>query len=572
VLSVGTILDGRYEILEPLAEGGMGAVFRARRRLLGDEVALKIVRSELGGDQSARERFLRESRACAHLRHPNIVSILDYNVDEQGRPFLVMELLNGLSLRQEIAARGPLPLDEVQGIIGPLCGALQLAHDQGVLHRDLKPANIVAHDFGGGTRTHKLVDFGLVLDQSSESTRLTSANQFVGTFTYAAPEQLTGGEPDARSDQYSLAAVTYELLTGRPPFEEPDPAQLVNAVIVKGFPRPTELRKDLPKWIDVVLGRALAKSPEDRYESMSAFARAFQAGDGTTRSPLVAGEAGRAAPGGGLLSTYELGEPLGPGRLGSEVFRGTHRALGHPVAIRLLHRSADRNWDAVRARFLREAKTLQIVHPSIIQVRDYGEEGDLIYLVTDFIEGRSLREVLQTDGPMPWRRLRPLLAQLVEAARALHRTNGLLCGVSPDIMRVALDEDGERLMISTAGIWQAHDLLATMGDATVRGSALADVELHYVAPELLTGETADVRSDVFTMGVLAYELATASRPYDGASMPALLGAMLRGRPANPRERQPTLPAAAVAPILKALSPLPADRYPSARDFAGALLT
>jgi serine/threonine-protein kinase len=100
-----------------------------------------------------------------------------------------MELLNGLSLRQEIAARGPLPLDEVQRIIGPLCGALQLAHDQGVLHRDLKPANIVAHDFGGGTRTHKLVDFGLVLDQSSESTRLTSANQFVGTFTYAAPEQ-----------------------------------------------------------------------------------------------------------------------------------------------------------------------------------------------------------------------------------------------------------------------------------------------------------------------------------------------------------------------------------------------
>src|SRR3954467_5336780 len=105
VLRVGTIVDGRYEILEPLAEGGMGAVFRARRRLLGDEVALKIVRAESAGDQGARERFLRESRACAQLRHPNIVSILDYNVDAEGRPFLVMEFLNGPSLRREIAER-----------------------------------------------------------------------------------------------------------------------------------------------------------------------------------------------------------------------------------------------------------------------------------------------------------------------------------------------------------------------------------------------------------------------------------------------------------------------------------
>src|SRR5688572_15591970 len=132
MLAAGTIVDGRYEIVEPLAEGGMGAVFRARRRLLGDEVAIKIVRSDIGGDQAARERFLREGRACARLRHPNIVSILDYNLDAEGRPFLVMELLNGRSLRQEIATRGPLPIEEVQAIILPLCSALQLAHGQGI--------------------------------------------------------------------------------------------------------------------------------------------------------------------------------------------------------------------------------------------------------------------------------------------------------------------------------------------------------------------------------------------------------------------------------------------------------
>src|SRR6185295_9611828 len=115
------------------------------------------------------------------------------------------------------------------------------------------------------------------------------------------------------------------------------------------------------------------------------------------------------------------------------------------------------------------------------------------------------------------------------------------------------------------------DLLTTMGDATLRGSALADVELHYVAPELLTGQNADVRSDVFTMGVVAYEMATATLPYDGGSMPALLGAMLKGRPANPRDAQPTLPETAAAAMLKALASNPEDRYLTAREFGAAVL-
>ena len=570
VLATGTVLDGRYEILSPLGEGGMGAVFRARRTLLGDEVALKIVRAEFGSSQGALERFLRESQICAQLRHPNIVAILDYNLDPEGRPFLVMELLNGGSLRDEIAAHGPLPLDQVQAIVPPLCGALQCAHDQGILHRDLKPANIVAHDFGRGARVHKIVDFGLVRDISSDATRLTGAHQFLGTLAYAAPEQVLGGNVDQRSDQYSLAVVAYELLTGVPPYEERDPGQLVAALLTRPLEPPSARRAGLPKWIDLVLGRALARSPGDRFPSMAAFGRALESGDGANRSTVMLTGVDASPSGGGLLATYELGPRLGPGRLGSDVHRGTHRALGHPVAIRLLRRSPERNWDGVRARFLREARTLQIAHPSVIQVRDYGEEGDLVYLVTDFIEGPSLREVLTADGALPWGRLEPLLTQLVDAARALHRKGGLLCGLSPDIVRLTADDEGERLMISTAGVWQAQDLLATLGDATLRGTAPADVELHYVAPELLTGQTADVRSDVFTMGVLAYEMATASLPYDGPSMPALLGAMLRGRPDDPRARQPTLPAPAAAGILSALAPDPEARPQTAKAFGAAM--
>jgi serine/threonine protein kinase len=565
VFSPGQILDNRYEILSLLAEGGMGAVFRARRTLLGDEVAIKVVRGE-HTSTGPRERFLRESRASARLRHPHIVSILDFNADDEEHPFLVMELLNGLSVRDEIASRGRLTVAEVQAIVPPLCTALQFAHDLGIVHRDLKPANIVAHEFAQGQRVYKLVDFGIANLRDTDETRLTGPHEFLGTIAYAAPEQLTGGVVDARSDVYSLGAVVFEMLTGRPPFPGPDAMAVLNAHLNLPVPRISDSVANTPAWIEIAVSRALAKNPQDRWPSVADFGHALQAGDGGSTTVV------RTVPTqGGLLAAYELGERIGPGRLDSMVYKGTHKGLGHPVAIRLLRRDTHRNWEGARARFMREAQALQVAHPSIIQVRDYGEEPGLVYLVTDYIEGQSLREVMIAAGPMPWPRLARLLSQLIEATRMLHRRKGLLCGVSPDIMRVTEDEEGERLMISSAGIWQAQDLLATLQDRTLRGVALADAELRYSAPELLTGRNADVRSDIFTMGVVTYEMATASLPYDGDSMPELLGNMLRGKPADPRSRQPTLPAHAAAAMLRALKPVSSDRFATAREFGDALL-
>ncbi|HSC28587.1 MAG TPA: serine/threonine-protein kinase [Vicinamibacterales bacterium] len=565
MLAVGQVLDNRYEILAPLAEGGMGAVYRARRTLLGDEVAIKIVRAERT-DSGTRERFLRESRACARLRHPHIVSILDYNADDQEHPFLVMEMLNGRSLRDRIDAEQRLTLDEIQTIVGQVCDALQFAHDAGIVHRDLKPANIVAHEFGAGQRVYKVVDFGVASIRETDETRLTGPHEFIGTIAYASPEQLTGAVVDARSDVYSLGAVVFELLTGRVPFPGSDAMAVLSGHLNTPVPRPSAALPGLPAWVDLAVCRALAKNPGDRWQRIGDFGDAMAASGGstttTTRSVVAAS---------GLLSTYDLGERLGPGRLGSDVYRGTHKALGHPVAVRLLRRGTQRNWEGVRARFLREARTLQIAHPSVIQVRDYGEESDLVYLITDYIEGPSLRELMNAAGPLPWRRLRRLLAQLTEAAGVLHKRKGLLCGLNPEIVRVSTDDEGERLFISSAGIWQAQDLLATLHEQTLRGIGLADAELRYVAPELLTGRAADVRSDIFTMGVLAYEMASGTLPYNAGSMPELLGVMLRGTPDDPRARQPTLPESAAAAMLRALSAEPADRFASAGEFEEALL-
>ena len=569
MLAAGHILDGRYEIVSIIASGGMGAVYRARRTLLLDEVAIKVIRAD-HTVPSVRERFMRESRASARLRHPNIVSILDFDIDSSGNPFLVMELLSGPCLKDEIAARRRLEVADVQRIVPQLCNALQLAHSNGIVHRDLKPANIVRHDFPGGEQVYKIVDFGIAaIRGSSDETRLTGANQFVGTVAYSSPEQLRAAGVDPQSDVYSLGAVVFEMLTGRLPFTGDDVLGIVSAQLSSPVPSLRTVRADLPAWVDIVVARALAKDPAERWPTIAAFGDAIRTGGGHGQTGVAGGATA-------LLATYDIGTHIGPGRLGSEVYRGVHRALGHPVAIRMLRRGGQRNWEAVRARFLREAQTLQLGHPSIIQVRDYGEEGDLVYVVTDFIEGLSLRELMAASGPIAWPRLRPLLVQLLDAARVLHRRNGLLAGLTPDIMRVARERDEgdsweeERLMISTAGIWQAQDLLATLQEGTLRGVGLADDELRYVAPELLTGQAADVRSDVFTIGVLAYEMATGTLPYDAGSMQPLLGAMLKGTPLPPAEKQPTLPAAAAAALLRALRPAPDARFASAKEFAAAL--
>ena len=554
MLPPGHVIDGRYEILGPLGAGGMGQIYRARRVRLGDEVALKALLSSDGGPDAA-ERFLRESRACAQLRHPNIVSILDFDVDGEARPFLVMELLSGPSLRDELDLSGALGAARALEVLGVVASAVQLAHDHGITHRDLKPANIVAHRYGSGERVYKVIDFGLAsLATVPDATRLTLPFTFLGTIAYAPPEQLAGESVGPAADQYSLGVVAYEMLTGRRPFDAVEPMALAHQVMRGVVEPPTAVRPALPPDVDRVIGRAMSRAPADRWPSVSAFAEALTVALSTVADAPAAGPG--TLDGDGLLSRYDLGDVLGPGRFGSVVRRGTHRALSTPVAIRHLKREGQPQWEALRGRFLREARTLQVRHQHLLHVRDFGEDSSGVFVVTDLVVGPSLRDVI-ADGPLPWLRARRLILQMTDAAEALHQHEGLLTGVNPDTIRVTGDAGSERVVLTTGGIRALADVLATMREEQLRGQEASDLELPYLAPEVLTGRAPDERTDLFTLGVVAYQLVTGRVPFQAATLPELIGQMLTVAPAGVPAGE--VPSAAAGAILRCVSVDPGAR-------------
>lgn len=562
MLTPGARFERRYDIVELLARGGMGAVYRARRTVLGDDVAIKVLTSP--GDEAQRERFLRESRAAAQLRHPHIVSILDYDVDEQGHPYLVMEYLNGPSLMQRLAVDRRLPIDEVARIVPGLGGALHAAHTAGVVHRDIKPANVVGHEYASGELVYKVVDFGLAhMRAAAGDLRLTRAREFLGTVLYASPEQLRGEPTDARSDLYSFGAMVYELLTGQPPFEHDDPLVVATRHLTRD-PRPLhEVLPDVPPAMAAAVQRALAKDPADRFATLDAFVRACR-DDGGVRVTSTQPAVTSAVP---VVRGYEIDRPLAAGRLGSQVYLGRHATMQTPVAIRVLRRTQVTDWDAARERFLREARAMQVVHPCLLQVRDIGEEPDLLYVVTDFIEGESLAERVLASGPLAWPDLHRFTTQLVDAVAALHRREAFVCGVSPHTIRVLHDVEGDRVVVSSGGISQVQDLLGTLSEAALRGDEIRRSELPFVAPEVLMGDQPSVSADLFTVAAIVHYMATGSPPFDESSLPELMGAMLRKRPDGLASVRPEIPSAFSDAMARALSPVPAERPADARALA-----
>src|SRR6478672_2891048 len=268
-LTAGSRVAG-YRLEKLVGVGGMAAVYRARDERLGRVVALKL----LAGDEVVRKRFVREARAVAAVDHPHIIPVYEAG-EAEGVLFIAMRFVAGDDLRVVVSREGALRPRRAAAFISPVASALDAAHDAGLVHRDVKPANMLV-DVGPGRPEHVyLSDFGVARGVMSSS-GLTRAGQFLGTPDYAAPEQISGRDVDGRADQYALACVAYTLLSGTVLFRREVPMAVLYAHLSMPPPRLTAARPELPDAVNQVLAQALAKEPDDRYDSCGTFADALR--------------------------------------------------------------------------------------------------------------------------------------------------------------------------------------------------------------------------------------------------------------------------------------------------------
>ena len=276
---VGQTLDEKYRIEQRLSEGGMGAVYQARHLLMDRPVAIKVLHENLVEDEAARIRFQREGRAAVRLKHQNAVAVTDFGETSDGYIYIVMELLEGPTLREILAKEAPIEIARAISIMLQASAAVAVAHEAGIIHRDLKPANIIITQRPEVPAVVKVLDFGVAklaagtLDDDEGTITLRQAGSFVGTPRYMAPEQYNGHELTPAADVYSLGVILYEMLTGMAPFTGSTPVEIASKHVNNAPHSPRKIVAAIPEDVERVVLHALEKQPDDRPANGAEFHR-----------------------------------------------------------------------------------------------------------------------------------------------------------------------------------------------------------------------------------------------------------------------------------------------------------
>lgn len=288
------VLSGRYRVDDLIGRGGMASVYRGYDQTLGRTVAIKILKTDLAGDAAFRTRFRLEAQAASRMAHPTIVRVFDAGedvetgVDGQDRPvpYIVMELVQGRLLK-DLIADGPVPADDALRYVDGILEALEYSHRAGVVHRDIKPGNVMITEAG----RVKVMDFGIARAVSDSSSTVAETTAIIGTAAYFSPEQAKGESVDARADLYSTGVVLYELLTGRPPFRGDTPVAVAYQHVSEAPLAPSEINESIPRALDAIVLRALAKDPFQRPQDAASFREALDEtadGKGPTKRQMSA--------------------------------------------------------------------------------------------------------------------------------------------------------------------------------------------------------------------------------------------------------------------------------------------
>jgi serine/threonine protein kinase/serine/threonine protein phosphatase PrpC len=554
---------GRHVLEARLGSGAFGQVYRARHRVLERAHAVKVLKEEYAADKRAVQLFVREARLAAALQHPNIVIV--HEADEQDNlPYIAMDLLEGKSLREVLNTNGALSEERALLLLRQLGQALDFAHDQGVVHRDIKPENAIISPSDHLT----LVDFGIA--RAREVSTVTANG--TGTVHYMAPEMLGVAADDTvgdfeiglSADRYALGIVAFELLCGRLPFDGLSAREITRSHLHQTPPSLRTYRPELPEAVDQVVIRQLAKEPAGRFETCSTFVAALAA---AIQPPAPPPPRSTSPTTESWVGPYILRELLGRHDVVA-TFRADHRMLHvtRVLKLLLLEQFAP-DYSRIRQRFVHSTSlAIGLQHPNIVRTLDLSQDGDVLYVTMEPLEGRMLSTLLREQLPLTRARVAGIISQLASALDYL-AARGL----------VHRDVNPSNVFIDPLN----HVTLLGFETATAIAQPLEKNDLifgmpGYIPPEMIEGGSVSPEIDRWALGVIAYVLLTNHRPFPAPDHPLEVSpqqaplAAIGDDPILPSSLQPSLPRAVDAVLLRQLGENASDRFPSAVAFAEAL--
>jgi len=550
----GAMIGERYEILKRLGEGGMGAVYKARDRELDRLVALKVIRPELAGHPDILRRFKQELILARQVTHKNVIRIFDLGMAD-GRKFITMDYVEGSDLKSIIVERGKLPAGEAVPIVQQICRGLEAAHTEGVVHRDLKPQNIMV-DAGGRVW---VMDFGLA--RSMEMAGMTRTGALMGTPDYMSPEQARAEKVDARSDLFSLGIIFYEMLTGRLPFQaDTMMATLLKRVQEKAVP-PSAVDPAIPQHLSDVVMKCLEADVAKRYQTTGEILADLSGNTAQTFASVAQMSAISIAaivPGSQFGPRYEIESMIGEGGMG-RVYKAHDKDLDRTVALKLVRHELASDPNSLQ-RFKQELLLAsRISHKNILRIHDLGDVGGVKFISMAYVQGRDLHDVIAEGGRLPVGRALNIGKQLAGALEAAHVEGVVHRDLKP---RNVLIDQNDQVYVSDFGLAKSLETeSATM--MTRAGEVLGTP--RYMSPEQAESKAADHRSDIYSLGVILYEMLTGDAPFSGNSTVQVMYQHVTQKPKDPKLSNPELPDYLAKIIMKCLEKDPGLRYQHARE-------